>query len=59
MAHPPIWPHLTFESKSCLGDLLKLIDPKQRNTRWAYDHFGQVTNKTDPLGAVMFAYGFS
>ena len=40
------------------GDLLVLTDANSHSTAWAYDRYGQVTNKTDTLGAVLFAYRY-
>ena len=40
------------------GDLLSLTDGKNQITRWSYDQFGRVTNKTDQAGAVVLTYSY-
>ena len=40
------------------GDLLTLRDGKNQVTTWAYDRYGQVTNKLDQAGAQILRYQY-
>ena len=40
------------------GDLLSLTDAKSQTTKWGYDSFGRVTNKTDQAGTVILKYAY-
>ena len=40
------------------SDLLSLTDGKNQKTSWAYDFYGNVTNKLDALNHVSFNYAF-
>jgi RHS repeat-associated protein len=45
-------------TNNAAGDLVTLKDGKGQITKWGYDTFGRVTNKTDQAGAIVLTYGY-